>query len=374
MGNPARSVKLPHMRLFRSLSSLPYRSCLSFLCLLLTVASPAVGSDAAEAMFAGEIGVADESSETRNRALSALLADVLKRVSGNTGVAAQPAAKSVLAAAPSLVQQYRYRSEEGDGGVRRILSARFDRAGVERMMREQGLPVWNPRPRVLLWLASEEGAQRTLLNLDDRPTAKADLQARAQARGMPLQLPLLDLQDQAKLTAADLWSGYAAAIREASARYPHDVIAVGRLTAQSRDKWRGAWSLIRRDGEQTFDTPAQPLGDVLAFAVDQVQNLLAARYAPMAGTATGSGTLVRISAVDDLAGYARVLSFVEELPPVASVAVRAARDDTLYLDVSLRGDRDELERALGSGSLLTVDPGIAQPGEPAADLFFRVRD
>ena len=47
----------------------------------------------------------------------------------------------------------------------------------------------------------------------------------------------------------------------------------GRLQAQSGQRWRGAWTMFGSDGEQTFDTPAQPLDDALAFAVDQVQNM-----------------------------------------------------------------------------------------------------
>ena len=47
----------------------------------------------------------------------------------------------------------------------------------------------------------------------------AALRARAAYRGMPLQLPLMDLEDQAGLTPADVWSGYQPGIRQASARY-----------------------------------------------------------------------------------------------------------------------------------------------------------
>ena len=83
--------------------------------------------------------------------------------------------------------------------------------------------------------------------------------AGAQRRGMPLQLPLLDLEDQTQLTPADLWSDYQPAIRQASARYPHDVIVVGRLRAQTDGRWRGAWSILDARGAQGFDAPAQTL-------------------------------------------------------------------------------------------------------------------
>ncbi len=351
----------------------------------LLVVSTAIADD----LFVAQTPVTDEDSETRNGALKLMLADVLIRVSGNTGIASQPAARAVLDAAPSLVQQYRYETGQQEGEtVERVLWARFEKGSVERMMREQGLPVWSQRPRVLLWLATERAAQRALLNLDGEPQAMAALRARAAYRGMPLQLPLMDLEDQAGLTPADVWSGYQPGIRQASARYPHDLIVTGRLQAQSGKRWRGAWTMFGGDGEQTFDTPAQPLDDALAFAVDQIQNLLAARYAPMPGAQSASGTLVRFAEVYDLAAYGRLSALLQGLAPVSQVALRDVVADAVYVELRLRGSEDDLQRALDTSLELAPDPGgapqprrVVQPdgsvevqGVPQADFYYRVRN
>ncbi len=357
---------------------------LSGILLSLLIVSTAMADD----LFVAQTPVTDEDSETRNGALKLMLADVLIRVSGNTGIAAQPAAKAVLDAAPSLVQQYRYETTQQDETVERVLWARFEQGSVERMMRENGLPVWSQRPRVLLWLATERAAQRALLNLDGEPQAMAALRARAAYRGMPLQLPLMDLEDQAGLTPADVWSGYQPGIRQASARYPHDLIVTGRLQAQSGKRWRGAWTMFGRDGEQTFDTPAQPLDDALAFAVDQIQNLLAARYAPISGTHSAGGTLVRFADVYDLAAYGRLTALLQGLAPVSKVALRDVVADAVYVELRLRGSEDDLRRALDTSIELVPDPGgapqprrVVQPdgtallqSAPQADFYYRVRN
>ena len=340
-------------------------------------------AESAGDLYAAEMVVADEGSETRNTALSKLLATVLVRVSGNTGVAGQPAARELLGAAPSLVQQYRYRSAEQDGALVRYLWARFDQPVVDRMMRERNLPVWVQRPRVLLWLATEQSGQRMLLNLENDPQARAAIEAQAQQRGMPLQLPLMDLEDQVKLTAADVWSDYQAGIRLASARYPHDLILTGRLRPQGGDRWSGVWSLLDADGSQSFQTPAQALSEVLMFAVDQAQNLLAARYAPMPG-AGGTGTLVRFDDVYDLAAYGRLVALLDALQPVSQVALRHVNHDSFVFEFQLRGDKQDLVRALGSSGRLVAEPGpmrLAPPAvpsatpavaEPEADLYYRL--
>ncbi len=321
-------------------------------------AACAVGGD----LFVEEGPVADETAETRNAALADLLSRVLVRVSGNSGIAGQPATAELLAAAPSLVQQYRYRTADQAGGageLARFLWARFDQASVERMMRERNLPVWSQRPEVLLWVATEAGGQRELLNLENVPSARAQALAQADQRGMPLQLPLLDLEDQASLTPADVWSDYQAGIRAASARYPHEMILTGRLSALGGGKWRGAWSLLSRNDSPAFQSPPMGLGDTLAFAIDQTQNLLAARYAPMPGAGGSSGTLVQFNGVYDLPSYGRLLAFVEGLEPVSRVNLRYARDDTLVLDLQLRGDEQNLLRALDASGQVRSEP--AQP-------------
>ena len=347
-------------------------------------------------LYAAETRVADEGSEARNAALSELLEGVLVRVSGNAGIAGMPAARELLASAPSLVQQYRYRTAEAEGEVSRYLWARFDRPAIERMMRERGLPVWTQRPRVLLWVGTERGGRRALLNLELEPQARAAILDRARQRGIPLQLPLLDLEDQAALTAADLWSGYQAGIRRASMRYPHQTILAGRLSARGGGKWQGGWLLIDGDTSQEFQSPVLALGEAMVFALDQAQNLLAARYAPMPGAGGPSGTLVGFSDIRDLAAYGRLLALLDNVESVSQVALRHVEDDRFVFELQLRGDAHDLSRGLEASGQLLAEPApgrrmTAAPGAvagtpgasatagvatsappPQADLYYRL--
>jgi hypothetical protein len=366
------------------------RSVSLIFCLMLALPALSVLAQDSGDLFVAETGVADEGSETRNTALSQLLAIVLGRVSGNTGIGGQPAARDLLAAAPSLVQEYRYRTDDLDGKLVRYLWARFDQSAVERMMRERNLPVWVQRPRVLLWVATERGGKRVLLNLENEPQARVAVVDRARQVGMPLQLPLMDLEDQTKLTPADLWSDYQSGIRLASARYPHQFVLAGRLSAQRGAKWSGAWSLIGRDDSQSFQAPAQGLDDALAFAIDQAQKLLAARYAPMPGVAGSSGTLVHFADVYDLAAYGRLVALLGGLEPVSQVALRHVDQDSFLFELQVRGGQEDLARALEAGGQVVSEPpplrrlpyapaaGTGTPDlapvtvAPEADLYYRL--
>jgi hypothetical protein len=330
--------------------------------LVLAWALPAAGQSGD--LFVEQTPVGDESPESRNAALTEMLERVLVRVSGNAAIASQPAAADVLDAAPRLVQQYRYRNEQAGGEPVRYLWARFDGAAVERMLRDRNLPVWVQRPTVLVWLANEQNGQRQLVALENRPTSRVALLERARERGLPLQLPLMDLEDQAALTPADMWADYLQAVRSASARYPHDRILTGRLTAIGKDRWRGAWSLIGAAGSESFASPPMTFDAALQFAVDQVQDRLAARYAPVAGVGGLSGTRVRFSGVYDLPRYAALLDLIERLEPVRSAALRYADGNDMVFEFDVRGDPQNLLRALESSGRVASEPLPAAPVPP----------
>jgi hypothetical protein len=188
---------------------------------------------------------------------------------------------------------------------------------------------------------------------------------------MPLQLPLMDLQDQSQLTPADVWSDYRPAIRQASARYPHDLVLAGRMRARTDGKWSGEWMLIGDDAAQGFQTPPQGLPAALAFAVDQAQNLLAARYAPMPGTNRGPGTRVSFSGVGDLGAYGRLLAILEGLEPVEGLALRHVEGDRCLFEFRLRGSDQDLLRALDGDAQLAAEPGppasLPRDATPAND-------
>jgi hypothetical protein len=342
-------------------------------------------ADALDELFVAEAVVTDEGSETRNRVLGELLAEVLVRLSGDAEVAGEAAAREILADAPSLVRQYRYRSETRDGEVVRLLNARFDRDATERAMRAANLPVWTQRPRVLLWLAAERGGKRELLNLETETAARTAVLARARQRGMPLQLPLMDLEDRAQLTPADLWSQYRPGIELASARYPHQVVLAGRLTALRGGRWRGDWTLLDADGSRAFDTGAAPLTTTLEQAVDQSQRLLAERYAPAPAAVAAAGTLVFVDGVTDLAAYGRLVALFDSLDLAEASRLRMAWGDGLLFELELRGSGEQLRRVLAQAGMLAEQPppltplpasagavAAAADTPPAADFYYRM--
>ena len=331
-------------------------------------------------LYAGEVEVRDESVDARNEALGRILGQVMVRLSGRSDILANPAAASLLGEAPTLVQQFRYRSVPAPADElappARYLWARFDPVALQRLMREKGLPVWTGRrPRVLMWTAVEVGVNRQLLNVADDEKARAALLARARARGMPLQLPLLDLQDQSAVTAADIWADYEEAIRKASGRYPHEAILTGRLSQQVDGRWTGDWTLWSDGRREDLHSQGGTLADALAAAVDAAQDHLAIRFnAPLAEA--GESVRVSIEGIHSLADYSHLLVLLGNTPGLGPVRIQEADRDRLLLVFAGSRDADAVGAALAALPGLEPLPGVCRPvgdggrGSQAADLYF----
>ena len=331
------------------------------------------GSAAAELgdLYAAEVPVTDDSPQARNNGLAAAMQEVLVRLSGRADVISQSGAAALSGRASSLVQQYRYRL--GGDASQRYLWAKFDKSALDSQMRAEGIPVWGrQRPRVLLWLAVESNGSRQMLNFESDAQARNALRARAEQRGMPLQLPLMDLQDQAALSAADIWSEYAAAINEASRRYPHDVILTGRLRTLGGGRWQADWTLWEADQPQNFRASGA-WGEALLSGIDRGQDLLAARFAPALGSGGPERLLVRFNGIGSLAAYGRLLTLLNAQESVTRVDLRQVGEDSVLTELQVRGGRSALTRGLSLGGELFLAPQepafetlapLPQPGGP----------
>ncbi len=360
----------------RAMKPTIYKCLLAAFCLVL----PAVlWAQAAEDLYSGQVLVADESPQARAEGLRQILRQVLERLSGRDSVTRGGAAEAVLARAASLVQQFRYlappeRQGEEPGG--RLLWARFDPEALERLLREQGVPVWDgKRPRVLLWLAEEQGAQRRLLDpAEDAPLREA-LRREAARFGTPVQFPLMDLQDQSTLTAADLWADYAAAIRDASRRYPHDLVLTGRLRAFADGQWGADWSLWDGAAVEHFETRGEDRATALRAGIDALQERLLARHQPQMEGA-GEEVLVRIEDVDGLRAYGELMRWLATEPGLQGVQLREADGSALVLGLRAAA-QETLLRQLDAAPLLEALPGseteVEDPGRHLAPGLAVVR-
>ena len=353
---------------------------ISFLCLLLGLAQTL---PAAANLFSEEVEIADESAEARQESITAAFHKVLIKLTGNSKIKNHEGVPALLKKSSDYVSQYRYRVEEMGSGTAqgdepprptRYIQVQFDRTAVDRALAALGIATWEgTRPEVILWLAYEQHGKPRLLDAETLPQAIPVLQQAAGSSGMPLQLPLMDLQDQAALSGADVWKGDEQAIKQASVRYPHDVILTAKITGSEGGKWGGSWVLYNRGEPREFTRSGENLTRVLKRGMDRAADLLAEIYAPMATGEASEPVSVRILQVDTVGDYARVMDLLRQMGGGSRVSVKAMQADALLVDLWISGGVQALSNSLQLRGQLIPEPGVPGAGEAGAqELVFRL--
>lgn len=327
-------------------------------------------------LYEAEVPVTSQDAAARAAASRAALEEVLVKVSGSADVLQRPEIKPLLGQAEQLVQRYQYRTAPPGSGTAdisttptQILWTAFDRQTINHRLSEAALPVWGlNRPSTLLWLAVEEGGDRYLVGGDYRPDLQGMINTQARRRGLPLNLPLQDLQDQASVAVADVWGDFSDAIFKASDRYQPDAMLVGRVYAVAADKWQSHWTLYHRGGTTTWDSAQGLQNEAIAAGIAGAAEQFAKRYALTLTPDVASSVLLTIENVATLEDYAHALHYLQSLDPVAGVQIARVEGTAFSYRLKVRGQPQALIQTISWGkTLMTSEQGAAAaPVMPAA--------
>lgn len=216
-------------------------SLLSSLLLSLLLISPLQAARVPD-LYSAEV----DAGLPEERQLEAALNQVMVKLSGRAGITAVPGAAVMRDNAALLLDSL----EDRATGTR----VRFDAASLSRLMANLGLPLLpEERPELLVWMARQQGEATAFVEPD--AASYQTLNRGAQRRGLPLLIPLLDLQDQLALSADQLAALDQGAIVEASSRYPFDALLIGVYRGDRIDwtLWQQGQQLREQSGT---DAPA----------------------------------------------------------------------------------------------------------------------
>ena len=291
--------------------------------------------------------VTSQQPEERSAALNRALQTLVLRLTGDAGAVNSPALESVRQDPQQLVSQYVYEDDK--------LVVDFDPLTTENKLRQAGLPLWgSSRPAILAWWLNSSDEGTSLVG--DAQAAAAPLQQAAQHRGLPLHLPLADLEEQLLATPENLGAEQADALQSASQRYGADAL----LAVQAREadgQWQAQWRLWLGDSREQGKAQGadqQALADAVLLAVSE---RLAPRFVVKPGAA--SAMTLEIQGAN-LARYAELERLLE---PFAARLVRVQGDLQVW---QVNASAEQLRAQLGLAGLQEV-PAEAVPLDAAAD-------
>ncbi|MFO3722631.1 DUF2066 domain-containing protein [Pseudomonas sp. HLMP] len=289
-----------------------------------------------------------QGSEARAQATGKALETLVLRLTGDPKAAQSPALAGLRKDPRQIINQV-----GTEAGPPESVLVEFDPGSTERALRQAGLALWGSnRPSILGWWLNDSVEGSNLVG--DGQSSAGPLRRAAQHRGLPLRLPLADLQEQLVANAKQLEGNDPAPLREASERYGADALLA--VHAQETDgKWQGTWQLWL--GEQRERGKAE--GPDQAALADAVMLAVSSRLAPRYATRPGaSGELqVQVQGMN-LQRYAELGRVLEPYGP----RLRQAEGDTLTYSVT--GNREQLRAQLGLAKLQEL-PADAVPPAPA---------
>ena len=291
-------------------------------------------------LYVAEVLVPNENSTHLRAAGKSGLLQVLVRVSGDAQVQEHPLVKEALRRPADYYYQYSFESTNRSlpvtlgNGPAQLLRLNFEPSAIARLLREAGLPVWGSnRPSVLLWVVINEGADRRIVNETDASDIVANLSMQAKRRGLPVLFPILDLEDTARISAAEVWGGFLRRIGEASQRYEPDVVLTARIREES-GRWVGKWSYRLDEDWFSLEFVAMSVSDLAKQLMDRIADELAARYSLTSSRAT---IALSVRGVTDLNDYAALSAYLEKLTPVLSSTVVNLKGDTARYELNIEG-------------------------------------
>jgi len=308
----------------------------------------ALGVRAAHAVPVRDLGVAavpvaQRTGDPPYAALRAAMSAVVVKLSGRRDAATDPRVAELLGNPGAYVQQTGY-TEQG------LLRVGFDTNALRTWLLARGLSVWgDDRPAVMLWLAVDlEGSNRSIVGADDESGVQSALVSLAAERGLPLQLPLLDAQDLARVQFGDIWGGFDSSLVEAGARYGADAILIGRATGPALEQLFVKWRLVQGETVEEWQ-------GTLLDGIEHSADVLSARYASTSAGGAAQQLRVSVSGLASGQAYARVLHYLQALTLVSSVRVERVTGNKAEFTLVTPGEPEKLSRQLELSGFLASE-------------------
>lgn len=324
-------------------------------------------------LYVAEVLVTGEGDAQLRSGARAGLLQVLTRVSGRADVGDYAPVRNALRNPAAYYYQFSYETTEqqlllGETVQQaRTLRLNFEPSAIARLLRGAGLPIWGSnRPSSMFWIVVSDGVNRQILAEADEHPLLVGIRDQAKQRGVPLVFPIMDIVDSGQINAAEVWGEFFDRIRNASVRYSPDVLVTARIQQEAGGRWSGRWSFtpegMAAGSWQSVETLAQSSDQLVRNMVDQLANELAARYA--VGSTRGKIRLV-VEDVKNVADYAALSAYLEQLTPVVGSSVVLLHEDVAEFELETEGQLDQLIE------IIELDERLLLLGESDDRLLYR---
>ncbi|KPV94249.1 hypothetical protein AN214_03743 [Pseudoalteromonas sp. P1-9] len=285
--------------------------------------------------------VDDKSQAQQRRANRVGFIGVLEKVSGRSIDKSHPAIGDAFKNLSRFVLKYEYE----ESLYQTYLKIRYQPQLIDGVLNEMEIPIWgNRRPLTLIWLAIEEDVQRSLVTKEDYPQIFHLLDTNSNNAGLPIVMPLLDLEDRMNLTVTDVWANFPQQILNASRRYEPEVIVSARLY-QRENVWHLDWQFTNQGTFQLHQLKGDKL-TIIGELVSSISTQIAKQYASLGEIEVASSVSVRFFGVKGIKQLEALKTRLRTLTQVDELDISFRQGERVDLVLYLNAHVDSLKKAL----------------------------
>ena len=357
------------------------KSSLTLLVLLLVVAQK-LDAVTLENLYQAEVLSESQSDAQRRIDASEGLSQVLMRVSGRSDILQNPVIVAALKTPEQYYSEFSYARVEAVNDAaaslpqpgldplpaetpRQVMRIRFAPSLIAKILREADLPVWGSnRPSVLSWMAIDDESGRQVLGEANPSLFAKTLNQAARARGVPLLLPLWDLEDSRGVSSSEIWGRFLGRIEAASKRYSPDKILVFRAESEFSNQWRGDWSFGEGGQWRSGTVYGESQAQLATALVGVLASVLSEQYAV---TSTRSEVRLTVEGITEIQDYAEVSRYLEGLTQVMSVQPVRILTDMVEFKLRSEGEVQQIIDVIALDRKLT----LLRLDESSSTLWYR---
>lgn len=331
-------------------------------------------------LYQAKIPVDSQASKQKNIAIKKAIQAVILKIGGREDAVKHEVMRGAIKQANLYLAQYHYK--EKDNQLYLVVS--FNENKINQLFHQAQLAIWGSlRPQILLWIIDENGFHRTILSNSSNSELPFKAHSFSEERGLPILLPLMDLDDSSNVSLSDLWGRFAGPIRQASTRYYPEAIVVMRISNSSllsydssditdslslnesikndqcgllckQEKNQKAyvldWTFLtaKEETNQHNTTSVQYQGNnkaaLLTLGLSDITDLIYQKYA--LSTSTNDKFIIEVANVKSLKHDSELVTFLNELSAVKSVTLIEAKGELRRFSLTLLGSPSALLASL----------------------------
>lgn len=243
--------------------------------------SPTLHALEVKDLFEIELIANSDSATDREQAIKQALYGVLSRVLVADDISKIPAVQQVLSGAQHYTKQFQYSlipaNAHSDSDAR-LMRVEFDEAQLLEVMRKSEVGIWSEiRPGTLLWLVIEEDGKRQFYNPEAMPDFESGLSLASKLKGVPIIFPMLDLEEQQRISVSEVLGADSRNLLAVSARYDVPAVMVARL-AKKGQCWQSDWAFYFDNKIQQWSNDCLPLNAALMEGMQGAYKILSNYY------------------------------------------------------------------------------------------------